>query len=99
MAIKNESRVFKMLQAHRGDLTYHPLCSLLDLADEQAASIGDKIAIHKSLAKYVEPELRQVEFKGASDKPPITMRIVLDSSEEPSDVVMDKPEEQNDSLV
>jgi hypothetical protein len=94
MTIKNESRVLKMLQAHRGDQTYHPLCSLLDLADDEAASIGDKITIHKSLAKYVEPELRQVEFKGASDKPPITMRIVMDKSVDVIDKEVQNGEEQ-----
>ena len=97
MSAKNTSRVLRMLQEHSGDQTYHPLSALLSLANDEAASIGDKITIHKSLAKYVEPELRQVEFKGASDKPPITMRIVLDSSEVSSevssDIVMDKPEE------
>ena len=82
MTAKNTSRVLTMLQAHSGLQTYHPLCALLDLADDEAASIGDKITIHKSLAKYVEPELRQVEFKGASDKPPITMRIVMEKPED-----------------
>lgn len=71
-------RILKMLRDHTGDQTYHPLSALLSLASDEKAGIGDKITIHKSIAKYCEPELRQIEYSGAKDKPPVTMRIILD---------------------
>jgi len=71
-------RILKMLRDHTGDSTYHPLSALLSLASDEKATIGDQITIHKSIAKYVEPELRQIEYSGAKDKPPVTMRIILD---------------------
>ena len=71
-------RILKMLRDHTGDQTYHPLSALLSLASDEKACIGDKITIHKSIAKYVEPELRQIEYSGAKDKPPVTMRIILE---------------------
>lgn len=71
-------RILKMLRDHTGDQTYHPLSALLSLASDERAGIGDKITIHKSIAKYIEPELRQIEYAGAKEKPPVTMRIILD---------------------
>ena len=71
-------RILKMLRDHTGDQTYHPLSALLSLAADEKADIGDKITIHKSIAKYVEPELRQIEYSGVKDNPPITMRIILE---------------------
>lgn len=74
-------RLIKMLRQHSGDPTYHPLSALLSLASDEKAGIGDKITIHKELAKYCEPQLRQIEYSGAKDKPPITMRIILEEDE------------------
>lgn len=60
----NDNQVLKMLREHSGNVGYHPLCSLLDLVDEQDCTIGEKINIHKSIAKYVEAEHKAVEFTG-----------------------------------
>jgi len=56
--------VLKMLREHKGSATYHPLCSLLDLAEEVDCTIGEQINIHKSIAKYVEAENKAIEFTG-----------------------------------
>lgn len=60
----NTNSVLKMLREHGNNPGYHPLCSLLDLAGEQDATIGEQIAIHKSIAKYVEAEHKAIEFTG-----------------------------------
>lgn len=78
MEMSPTPRILQLLRDHTGDQTYHPLCALLSLTTSEMASVQDKINIHKTIAKYVEPELRQVEYTGARDKPPITMRIILD---------------------
>lgn len=79
--MSGESRILKMLRESGGDPSYHPLCALLSLTNDQMASVQDKINIHKTIAKYVEPELRQVEYSGPKDKPPITMRVVLQNDD------------------
>jgi len=56
------SGVLKMLRDHSGDSRYHPLTSLLDLVDEPDATIVDKINIHKTIGKYVEAEMKSVEY-------------------------------------
>ena len=58
------NEVLKMLREHSGNNTYHPLCALLDLADEPDATVGEKINIHKSIAKYTEAELKAIEHSG-----------------------------------
>jgi len=56
--------VLKMLRDHNGNANYHPLTSLLDLVDEVDCTIGEKITIHKSIAKYTEAEMKAIEFTG-----------------------------------
>jgi len=75
-------RLLKMLREHSGDQTYHPLSALLSLADNEDAKVGDKISIHKEIAKYVEAQHRQIEFTGSKDAPPVTMRIIMDDASE-----------------
>ena len=72
--------VLKMLREHAGNDHYHPLCSLLDLAGDEDASVPDRINIHKSIAKYTEQELRSVEVRGATSEP-IRMSINIDGEQ------------------
>ena len=73
--------VLAMLRKHKGDQVYHPLCSLLDLADEVDATIGEQIMIHKSIAKYVEAENKAIEFTG---KVTAGVEFNFNMSDEPS---------------
>jgi len=60
-----------MLRRDGSDSNYHPLTSLLALADEKDAIITDKISIHRTIAKYVESEVKSADFiAGAGDKIP-----------------------------
>ena len=70
--------VLKMLREHNGNQNYHPLCSLLDLADEIDATIPDKINIHKSIAKYIEAENKAIEFTGIGTADPIKLSILME---------------------
>ena len=72
--------VLKMLREHSGKPHYHPLCSLLDLADEADATIPDQINIHKSIAKYCEAEHKAIEITGGDNVQPITMSINIDGT-------------------
>lgn len=63
------SAVLTLLRENSGDSTYHPLCSLLSLADEFDATITDKINIHKAIARYVEAERKSIEIENTSDEP------------------------------
>lgn len=68
--------VIDLLRKHKGDENYHPLCSLLDLADDVTASVGDKINIHKSIAKYCEAERKAIEIDSTRDEP-INLRFLI----------------------
>lgn len=74
MALTENSRILKMLQDHSGNRLYHPLSSLLDLADEVDATIPDKISIHRTIVKYVEAELKAVEYINI-DQAPVGLSI------------------------
>jgi len=62
--MSNSNSVLKMLRDHTGNPAYHPLTALVDLVDEQDCTIGEKITIHKSIAKYTEAEMKAIEFTG-----------------------------------
>jgi len=57
------NNVLDMLRTHSGEVDYHPLCSLLDLAENSNSKVADKIAIHKTIVKYCEAELKSIEIK------------------------------------
>jgi hypothetical protein len=52
--------ILEMLQEHFPG--YHPLVSLAQLAQDSAVSIDQVIQIHTTLAKYVAPQLKQVDI-------------------------------------
>lgn len=43
---------------------YHPLVSIARIAHDQAADLKLQFECHKTIAKYVEPELKSIEVKG-----------------------------------
>jgi hypothetical protein len=61
--------VLTLLREHSDDDKYHPLCALLDLADQPDATIGDQIMIHKTIARYVEAERKAIELDISNEKP------------------------------
>ncbi|RKY42340.1 MAG: hypothetical protein DRP85_03375 [Candidatus Makaraimicrobium thalassicum] len=71
--------VLQLLRDHKKDELYHPLCSLLDLADEPDATVPDKISIHKTIAKYCEAEKKAIEFVN-TDIAPVNFRFLLGES-------------------
>jgi len=44
--------------------SYHPLVSIARIAHDQAADLKLQFECHKTIAKYVEPELKSLEVKG-----------------------------------
>ena len=43
---------------------YHPVLSMVDIAHNTEASLELQFNCHKTVAKYIEPELKSVEVKG-----------------------------------
>jgi hypothetical protein len=43
---------------------YHPLVSIARIAHHQDADLKTQLECHKTIAKYVEPELKSIEVKG-----------------------------------
>jgi len=62
--MSDRQTVLVMLREHSKNPHYHPLTALLDLTGDADATVGEHIAIHKTIAKYVEAENKAVEFTG-----------------------------------
>ncbi len=43
---------------------YHPIMAIVDIAHEDGATAELRFNCHKTVAKYVEPELKSIEVKG-----------------------------------
>lgn len=44
--------------------SYHPLVSIARIAHDDSADLKLQFECHKTIAKYVEPELKSIEVKG-----------------------------------
>lgn len=86
-----KDRILKMLQDKYPN--YHPIVALADIAmaedegGEKTADIRTQADCHKTILKYVEPELKSIEVKGKMKNDFGTLRVVLaegdDDTEEP----------------
>jgi len=45
--------------------SYHPLLAIARIAHNESASLGLQFDCHKTIAKYVEPELKSIEVRGS----------------------------------
>lgn len=43
---------------------YHPIMAMVDIAHDTNASLELQFNCHKTVAKYIEPELKSIEVKG-----------------------------------
>jgi hypothetical protein len=43
---------------------YHPILAIVDIAHSEEASLDLQFNCHKTVAKYIEPELKSIEVKG-----------------------------------
>lgn len=43
---------------------YHPIMAMVDIAHDKDASLELQFNCHKTVAKYIEPELKSIEVKG-----------------------------------
>lgn len=43
---------------------YHPIVAIVDIAHNPEASLELQYNCHKTVAKYIEPELKSIEVKG-----------------------------------
>ena len=46
---------------------YHPVLAMARIAHDKDASLALQLEAHKSIVKYIEPELKSVEVRNASD--------------------------------
>lgn len=43
---------------------YHPILAIVDIAHHASADLDLQFNCHKTVAKYIEPELKSIEVKG-----------------------------------
>lgn len=60
---------------------YHPILAIVDIAHNSEASLDLQFNCHKTVAKYVEPELKSIEVKG-DFKTQQTVRVSLFGQDE-----------------
>lgn len=84
MELKENSqkdRILRMLQEKYPN--YHPIVALADIAmatDDKGLNTADirtQADCHKTILKYVEPELKSIEVKGKMKNDFGTLRVVL----------------------
>lgn len=64
---------------------YHPILAIVDIAHHKDADLELQFNCHKTVAKYIEPELKSVEIKGDfTERKTVTVSLF---AEEPEDVV------------
>lgn len=64
---------------------YHPVIAMVDIAHHADASLDLQFNCHKTIAKYIEPELKSIEVKG-DFKQQQTVRVSLFGDNEPETV-------------
>lgn len=78
---------------------YHPILAIVDIAHQEEASLELQYNCHKTVAKYIEPELKSIEVKGEF-KQQQTVRVSLFGQDEPETVPFQEiPESVPASLV
>ncbi len=60
---------------------YHPILAIVDIAHNEDADLELQFACHKTVAKYIEPELKSIEVKG-DFKTVQSVRVSLFGSDE-----------------
>lgn len=68
-------RILEMLQGKFPE--YHPLMALAEMAHDAQIEPRVRADCHKSIAKYVEPELKSVEVKGDVKSDLGVLRVIL----------------------
>lgn len=59
---------------------YHPILAIVDISMHEGASLDLQFNCHKTVAKYIEPELKSIEVKG-DFKTTQSVRVSLFSDE------------------
>ena len=76
----NESQNNKVLDLIRESYpNYHPLVSIAHIAHDAEGDKRLELECHKTIAKYVESELKSVEVKGHIDHEINTLRVIVDN--------------------
>jgi hypothetical protein len=65
---------------------YHPVIAMVDIAHDQDASLELQYNCHKTVAKYIEPELKNVEVK-QDLRTMTTVRVTMFDESEPVEFI------------
>jgi hypothetical protein len=82
MSDKQDNKVLELIQSHYPE--YHPLVSIAHIAHTKAHDDPRlELECHKTIAKYVEQELKSLEVTGHIDHEINTLRVIIDHREAP----------------
>lgn len=82
MAKKKENAVLDMIQSKYP--AYHPLMAIADIAHSMDPKIDWELRFncHKTIAKYIEPELKSIQHVDSNNRPTITISMFGESDED-----------------
>ena len=96
--MNSNSNVLKAIQAFYPD--YHPLISIAHIAHDTSSDPRLKYDCHKTIAKYVEPELKSLEVRGTiEDARRVSVSLFDDAEVIEAEIVKPKALSHVDSIV
>jgi hypothetical protein len=72
----NKNRVALLAKLEDSFPTYDPLLALAELAQDASVDLSVRLDCHKTLANYLYPKMRSVEWIDANTTQPIVIRVV-----------------------
>ncbi len=72
MSNSNGDHLLAMIRSEYPD--YHPLVSIARIAHDEKADLKLQFECHKTISKFIEPELKSVDLKSDGDEP---RRVVI----------------------
>lgn len=92
-APKSKSNILAAIQERYPN--YHPLIAIAEIAHTQGVDVDLAFQCHKTIAKYVEPELKAVEIKSESTGRTL-LKVSLFGEDDVSDAeIVESPQLQN----
>lgn len=74
---------------------YHPLIAIAEIAHSSEASLDLQFQCHKTIAKYIEPELKAVEVKTESNEKNLVRVTLFGEDVSDAEILSEPPQIQN----
>ena len=94
--LEQRQRLLEMVQKRHPE--YHPIVSLADEANDDDNPVELRVNCHKTILRYIEPELKSVDISGELKNDSVLRIILDDGSGEQDGAVIDGEFEDDPAL-